>query len=151
VYVHLRPIAWLVACALAPAAALAAASVAAAHPPGRTVIVQCGGTGRARPRQIVLACADANWGVARLRWRGWGADRAVARGLAFANTCTPDCASGTFVHYRVRLVARRIVRAASGSRYTLLRMRASRRPPAHMPRVATFRVTRFGPVLVSER
>lgn len=150
--VHLRSTSWFLACALAPAAVvLSTTGTAVAHPPGRTVIVQCAGTRRARPRQIVLACADANWGVARLRWRSWGARRAVARGLAYANTCTPNCAAGRFVHYRVRVVARRLVRTALGRRYTLLRVRAFRRPPAHMPRVATFRLTRFGPTLVSER
>jgi hypothetical protein len=147
-----RPLARLLAGILTPVAALALTTGAAtAHSPGRTVIAQCAGTRQARPGQIVLACGDANWGIARLHWRAWGRRRAVARGVAYANTCTPNCAMGHFVHYRVRVVVRRLVHTANGRRYTLLRMRAPRTPPAHMPRVAVFTLTRLGPLYRAAR
>jgi hypothetical protein len=144
-----RPTIWLLAGALMPAALLATAGAANAQPHGRTVIVQCDRTRPSRPDQIVLACGDANWGVAKLHWHTWGTRRAVAGGVAYANTCNPNCAMGHFVHYRVRVVVRRLVRATRGRRYMQLRMVAFRRPPAHMPRVAAFNLTRLGPMFRS--
>jgi hypothetical protein len=139
----------LAALALLVALAAGLPAAASATSPHRTRITLCGGTHRVRPREIVLACADANWGVGHLRWHRWGTSRAHARGIAFVNTCTPNCAAGTIVRYRVRVVARGLVRGRNGARYTRLRMVAFRRPPAHMPRSATFRVTRHGPALTT--
>lgn len=127
------------------ATATASPSPAAASKP---VIILCGGQHRARPREVVLACADANWGVARLHWLRWGSARAIGHGVGFANTCVPDCASGHFVHFRVRVVARRLRRTPLGLRYTRLQVHAFRKPPAGLPRTALFRLTRFGPELV---
>ncbi len=135
----------LVVAMTAAAAATASASPTAAS---RPVIILCGGQHRVRPREVVLACADANWGVAKLHWLRWGAGRAIGRGVGFANTCVPDCASGHFVHFRVRVVARRLVQTPLGLRYTRLRVHAFRKPPAGLPRTALFRLTRFGPDLI---
>jgi hypothetical protein len=126
----------------------AATATASPRTPSSPVIILCGGQHEARPHQVVLACADANWGVAKLHWRRWGARRAIGHGVGFANTCVPNCASGQFVHFRVRVVARRLMRTPQGLRYTLLRVHAFRRPPADLPRTAIFRLTRFGPDLV---
>jgi hypothetical protein len=58
-----------------------------------------------RPASVVLACADANFGVRRLRWSDWGRPTARATGVAYANDCKPFCAAGHFHSYRVLLVA----------------------------------------------
>ena len=131
------------------ATAVAGARAASASAAGRgPVIVSCAGTGKAKPAGIVLACADANWGVRHLRWRHWGSSSSRAGGVGYANTCVPSCVSGHLVHYRVRVVASRLRQTADGLRYTRLEVRSAHRPPAHLPRVATFRLTRFGPSLI---
>jgi hypothetical protein len=135
----------LVVALTAATTATASASPSAASGP---VIILCGGQHQVRPRQIVLACADANWGVAKLRWVRWGAARAIGHGVGFANTCVPNCASGHFVHFRVRVVARRLLQTPRGFRYTRLRVHAFRKPPDGLPRTAVFRLTRFGPDLI---
>ena len=62
-----------------------------------------------RPRSIVLACADANWYVKRLRWRSWGVQRAAGSGVFHFNDCVPNCSEGTFHarHGRIALTRRR--------------------------------------------
>ena len=67
--------------------ALAAAAV---------VWVGCSGRGAVRPRQITIACGDANLYATGLRWRSWSARGAVAAGTGHANDCTPSCAAGRF-------------------------------------------------------
>jgi hypothetical protein len=54
---------------------------------------------------VVLACADANVGVRKLRWTGWGTATARATGAAYANDCKPYCAAGRFHTYPAVLVA----------------------------------------------
>ncbi|HET7567626.1 MAG TPA: hypothetical protein VFJ91_06520 [Gaiellaceae bacterium] len=82
------------------AALLAAAAVA---PP--RALPDCAGKPVAKPREVVLACADANFGIRKLRWSGWGRATARATGTAYANDCTPYCAAGHFHTYRAVLVA----------------------------------------------
>ena len=41
--------------------------------------------------------------VRRLRWSGWSAGTAVAHGVRWADSCTPDCASGRYVKSRATL------------------------------------------------
>ncbi len=49
------------------------------------------------PTSIVLACGDGNALLTDLRWSSWTATTAAATGDLTHNTCTPDCARGTFV------------------------------------------------------
>jgi hypothetical protein len=67
-----------------------------------------------RPAEVVLACADANFGVRRLRWTGWGSSFAAATGVAYANDCTPNCAAGHMHTYRAVLVASGTQRCPNG-------------------------------------
>jgi hypothetical protein len=57
------------------------------------------------PKSLVLACADANYGLAKLTWRAWGKRIATAKGTATANDCTPNCAAGHFRSYPVTATA----------------------------------------------
>jgi hypothetical protein len=67
-----------------------------------------------RPSSIILACADANWYVKRLRWRSWDVDRAAGSGVFHFNDCVPNCSAGTFHirHGRIALTGRRWCRQA---------------------------------------
>jgi hypothetical protein len=49
------------------------------------------------PTSIVLACGDANASLTNLDWTTWTSSSATATGQYTHNTCTPDCAQGTFV------------------------------------------------------
>ena len=83
-------------------ASLAAASASAAGHP--TALPNCLGKPTVRPASIVLACADANFGVKKLSWIGWGGSRAAATGVAYTNDCTPNCAAGHFHNYNAVIV-----------------------------------------------
>ena len=64
------------------------------------VVAQCNEDGidpSVRPPQIVLACGDGNAWLGRLVWSSWTGTSATGSGQYVHNTCTPDCASGTFV------------------------------------------------------
>jgi hypothetical protein len=76
---------------------------ALAAPP--RALPDCLGKPQVRPAEVVLACADANFGVRELRWTGWGKATARATGVAYANDCKPYCAAGHFHTYRAVLVA----------------------------------------------
>jgi hypothetical protein len=83
-------------------AAFAAASASAAGHP--TALPNCLGKPTVKPASIILACADANFGVKKLTWIGWGGARAAATGVAYANDCTPNCAAGHFHNYNAVIV-----------------------------------------------
>ncbi len=50
-----------------------------------------------QPSAIVLACGDGNASLTYLTWSSWTPTTAAATGYYRQNTCTPDCADGTFV------------------------------------------------------
>jgi hypothetical protein len=49
------------------------------------------------PSIIVLACGDGNALLTHLTWSSWTATTATGSGFYTHNTCTPNCALGTFV------------------------------------------------------
>jgi hypothetical protein len=65
----------------------------------------CAGGPTVRPESVTLACADAGITAEKLQWTGWGSTFAAAVGVASVNTCTPNCAAGTYKHYRIVLIA----------------------------------------------
>jgi hypothetical protein len=75
-----------------------------------------------RPRSIVIACGDGNFGLESLRWRGWNRAVADAWGTAYANDCVPYCAAGRFCRYAVDVRAFRVRRMGDGYAYTRLRV-----------------------------
>jgi hypothetical protein len=94
-----------------------------------------------RPRVVIIACGDGNSYFARLRWRGWNRNVARATGRAYANTCDPYCAAGTFVDYPIRVRAWRLRRLGDDDHYAYMRLRV-RFPagrPAGSDRVQTYR------------
>lgn len=72
--------------------------------PQRTYIVDCVGDLQYKPKEIIIACADAGVAFSNITWSRWNNNRAVGRGTLSVNTCEPTCADGNFVTYRrVRL------------------------------------------------
>ena len=65
------------------------------------VVVNCRMHGRTRPHQYVLACADGNASLTRLRWKTWGTAAALATGRSVFNDCTPSCVAGHFHSFPV--------------------------------------------------
>jgi hypothetical protein len=90
--------------------ALAAAAAAVATWSG------CEHRARARPKSIIVACADANFYVTGIRWSQWRATRAVGGGTAHVNDCKPNCAAGSFHTFRVTVRLSRVVTCVPGRR-----------------------------------
>ncbi|MGO9078047.1 MAG: hypothetical protein ACLQDY_03275 [Streptosporangiaceae bacterium] len=82
---------------------VAAARPAAAHMGSRQrVLVDCRGHALMRPRHFVIACADAGDYLTRMHWYSWSR-AARARGAEWINSCVPNCASGRYYRYWVRV------------------------------------------------
>ena len=106
-------------CDAGPKAVLAVLKVGCS-PPGATAWLWNCGPLVARPKSIVLACADANYELDRLRWRGWGRAAAAASGTARANDCNPNCASGHFQAYPVLVTASKLTACGKAHVYERL-------------------------------
>ena len=68
--------------------------------PVPSVLAQCGYPGArpaVEPGSIVLACGDGSALLTHLSWSSWTPTTATAVGDYTHDTCTPDCAQGTFV------------------------------------------------------
>jgi hypothetical protein len=91
-------------CDTAPTSVLADLHVGC-MPPGSTAWIDACGPLVSAPKSLVLACADANYGLVRVHWHGWGSETATATGAVSANDCTPNCAAGRFHTYRVTVTA----------------------------------------------
>jgi len=84
----------------------------------------------AAPRSLTLACGDGNFYLSGLRWSGWGAAEATARGTAHVNDCTPYCAAGRFHTYPIIAQVSRRSTCSGERQYTRLVVRwVQRRPP----------------------
>jgi hypothetical protein len=108
----------------------ATASAPSSHP---TSLPNCLGKPVAEPASIVLACADANFGIRQLHWIGWRGARAAATGTAYANDCKPYCAAGHFHDYSATIVvdgSQRCGRATEYRRLTIAFVGASPYPKA---------------------
>jgi hypothetical protein len=66
-----------------------------------TVLFDCLHKTRVEPGNFILTCADGNSYLARLSWRSWTTQQAVATGIHELNDCTPYCAAGKFHGYPV--------------------------------------------------
>lgn len=88
------------------------AQAAPAHPAapaqysaGRMVLFDCPGQhALVRPKDFVLACADANSVLEKLTWTTWAPGLASAEGTLVQNDCTPYCAAGHFHNYPALVV-----------------------------------------------
>jgi hypothetical protein len=89
----------LVALALLATPALALASAAKDRVVGNCTKSQ------SAPKTIVLACADGNALVIDIHWSKFGGAKASGSGTYSVNACNPNCVSGKFENYKVKLVA----------------------------------------------
>jgi hypothetical protein len=108
-----------VGCNSAPPTVMRDLSVGCSPPSGVAWINNCGPLVSA-PKELVLACGDGNYYLSNLTWHGWGKPTATATGLARANTCTPNCASGHFRSYRMTATATRLSTCGKARYYATL-------------------------------
>jgi hypothetical protein len=85
--------------------ALALVAVPAVASSGSNRVVGECTKSQTRPTEIVLACADGNAYVNHIHWTAFGGATARGTGTYVFNTCTPNCAAGTFKHDSVRFTA----------------------------------------------
>ena len=65
---------------------------------------------------IVVACADGNNRLARIKWQSYGTDAASGTATAVVNDCEPNCAAGEFHRFRaVVTLTKPKTAAATGS------------------------------------
>jgi hypothetical protein len=69
-----------------------------------------------KPKTVVFACGDGNFGFDHLTWVAWGGSRAVALGSGYLNDCQPYCAAGHFTRYPAVLIATGSQRCPNGQR-----------------------------------
>ncbi|HEX5448940.1 MAG TPA: hypothetical protein VFW85_02640 [Gaiellaceae bacterium] len=106
-------------CDAAPVAVLKDIKIPCAPPATNAWINNCGPLVSA-PSSLVLACADANYSLEKLKWKGWGTVAAKATGSASANDCTPNCAAGHFHSYPVQIIADGLQACGRAKIYTRL-------------------------------
>lgn len=106
-------------CDSAPKDVLADLGVGCSPPSTTAWIWNCGPLVSA-PATFVITCADANYELAGLKWRGWGTATATATGTARANDCTPSCVAGHFHAYSMTAVADRLARCGKARYYARL-------------------------------
>jgi hypothetical protein len=106
-------------CDAGPKAVLADLGVGCTPPGSNAWLWNCGPL-VAHPASIILACADGNYELAGLHWRGWGTATATATGKARANDCDPYCAAGHFHSYPVKVRATSLRKCGSARTYEKL-------------------------------
>ena len=78
---------------------LALAAVPAGSAPKTLFPANCGAPSY-KPTRIVVACADGNNRLARIKWQSYGTDAASGTATAVVNDCEPNCAAGEFHSFR---------------------------------------------------
>jgi hypothetical protein len=58
---------------------------------------------KVEPKRITLACADDGILLKRLSWSDWNLPKVNGKGKLLINDCDPNCASGTFDKYKVKV------------------------------------------------
>jgi hypothetical protein len=81
------------------------AATASAGTTERVLLPGCGGTDVARykPKGVIVLCGDGGFRVVRITWSTWTETSATGRGTAKVNNCKPNCASGKFESFRVKV------------------------------------------------
>jgi hypothetical protein len=97
----MRRTAWFVLACIA-LSLLSPSALASAHK--NRVVGDCTHS-QTKPKEIVLACADANELVLHIHWTKFGGAQATGTGSYSVNGCVPNCVSGKFKNYKVKLTA----------------------------------------------
>lgn len=99
-----------------------------------------------KPKEIVLACADANEYLDNVRWKSWKKKKAKGRATYKVNDCDPTCADGTWESYKVRVTLRK-PRTQSGERvYSQMILRFPKTVPDGMKKKQREKLARYVPV-----
>ncbi|HEY2074047.1 MAG TPA: hypothetical protein VGG88_10775 [Gaiellaceae bacterium] len=106
-------------CDAGPKAVMNELKLGCAPPSGLAWINTCGPL-VSKPSSLVLACADANYSLERIAWRGWGRATTTAKASVRANDCKPYCAAGHFHTYPVTITADRLARCGLAPSYMRL-------------------------------
>lgn len=106
-------------CDTAPKSVLNDLKIGCMPPPGVAWISNCGPL-VSKPADLILTCADANYGLSGLAWSGWGTGTATATGKAHANDCTPNCAAGHERTYRMTATASQLKTCGKARYYSRL-------------------------------
>jgi hypothetical protein len=112
-----------------------------------TVVFDCGGAAHVRPSTMVLACADAGDTLVRLRWHGWGGERATATGSLSELTCVPSCAAGGVKYYPVSVRVAGLGLQGSRAAYRQLQVSARRGDLGGLGHLVRYSLTPTGPSL----
>ena len=89
------------------AATVLLVSAAGAHHASAAPVIalpNCQGKPQVKPSSFLFACADGNFSAQKLSWSGWGNATTTAVGVAQSNDCTPNCAAGHMLSYRIRVI-----------------------------------------------
>lgn len=92
-----------------------------------------------KPKKIVVACADANFFVKKIKYIAYGDTNAHGTGVARVNDCDPNCAAGEFHSYDVAVRLSRVKQCGDVPQFTRLRVIFSGDRPAGMDRRETQR------------
>jgi hypothetical protein len=106
-------------CDAAPKAVLNELKIGCSPPNGVAWIDNCGPP-VSKPHSLVLACADANYSLERIVWRGWGTASPTGKATVRANDCKPYCAAGHFHTYPVTVTADKLTRCGLTPTYARL-------------------------------
>jgi hypothetical protein len=68
-----------------------------------------------KPKSVIVACGDGAFQLAKLHWSSWTSSKATATGVAKVNSCKPNCASGNFKSYSVKVTLKK-PKTCSGAR-----------------------------------
>lgn len=65
----------------------------------------CVGKPEVKPKDVTIACGDANFRIEKIQWIGWGEAFAAGMGSGTLNDCEPYCAAGHFHNYPMVVIA----------------------------------------------
>ena len=57
-----------------------------------------------KPQSLTEFCADAGNGVTKIKWSSWTSTKAVGTGSFYVKLCDPNCADGTVVWAKAKVV-----------------------------------------------
>jgi hypothetical protein len=127
-------------------AATGATTQPATSPQGQTAyLTTCTGATVTTPSTFTMTCADRNYSLVGLQWQNWGAARAVATGDASMNKCSPECAHGQTLDYRVQVTASDPTAGPSGPEYERLSISYLQAPPRGISNPDVWRIGSRGP------
>ena len=90
--------------ALVAVPAVSASAVAPAAKAPLPGIVNCAGQLEVKPKEIVIACADAGIMITDISWSKWNQNTAKGTGTLAWNTCLPaTCVDGIVQTYKVKI------------------------------------------------